>query len=373
MQSFALRVQQEFEFFHEAEEVEETSVASRRTWLTEGAIDVNGSCEAFNQALDEFIREEKDSQLVDGVRAPAKGLRRILDLEPVSEDERPPDIRSEYERQIEAQTAFAEAMAQLSDDHKDIETCQDYLRHEEDREEWDCETILSTYSTLDNHPSLIKVQVLVMSLDFLSHVTLQTPSIRGTRSGMSEANTSLTESTWISQGGTAYRGKVPRERKYAAPKTYTMPASTSGSQTARILLKGKLQLPEGFGSEARVLKRDRPIEQQFTKLTLNDSGGKVIEDDDDETAADDSDEGAGSDDEDKVHGGNAEERSGNGRRKETAEEKKLRKLRVKEDKRNRRELKKQLKIAFKSEYLNQVAKRSTSQDINSVRVYKYTV
>ena len=359
------------EFFDEAEEVEETSAVSRRTWLTEGAIDVNVPNEAFNQALDEFIREERDSQLVDGVRAPAKGLRRILALEPVSEDERPPDIRSEYERQIEAQTAFAEAMAQLSDDHQDIETCQDYLRHEEEREEWDCETILSTYSTLDNHPSLIKVQVLVMSLDLQSHVTLQTPSIRGSRSGVSEANTSLTESTWISQGGTAYRGKVPRERKYAAPKTYTMPASASGSQTARILLKGKLQLPEGFGSEARVLKRDRPIEQQFTKLTLNDSEERV-KGDDDEPAGDDS-EGEDSDDEDRVDGGNVENGSGNGRRKETAEEKKLRKQRVKEDKRNRRELKKQLKIAFKSEYLNQVAKRSTSQDINSVRVYKYTV
>lgn len=31
-----------------------------------------------------------------------------------------------------------------------------YLAEEREEEQWDCETILTTYSTLDNHPSLIK-------------------------------------------------------------------------------------------------------------------------------------------------------------------------------------------------------------------------
>ena len=189
---------------------------------------------------------------------------------------------------------------------------------------------------------------------------------------MSEANTSLTENTWISQGGTAYRGKVSRERKYAAPKTYTLPASTSGSQTARILLKGKLQLPEGFGSEARVHRTDRAIEQHISNLSLNDSEDVVPEVDGFDNDQDDS-EGERSDDEENADNYENGENSGPGRRKETAEEKKLRKQRIKAEKRTRRGLKKQLKIAYKSEYLNQVAKRSSSQDINSVRVYKYTV
>ena len=39
-----------------------------------------------------------------------------------------------------------------------IETCQAYLQEVRIEEEWDCESILSTYSTLDNHPTVIKVQ-----------------------------------------------------------------------------------------------------------------------------------------------------------------------------------------------------------------------
>lgn len=38
-----------------------------------------------------------------------------------------------------------------------IETCQAYLQEVRIEEEWDCESILSTYSTLDNHPTVIKV------------------------------------------------------------------------------------------------------------------------------------------------------------------------------------------------------------------------
>ena len=34
--------------------------------------------------------------------------------------------------------------------------CQEYLAEEREEEHWDCETILTTYSTLDNHPSIIK-------------------------------------------------------------------------------------------------------------------------------------------------------------------------------------------------------------------------
>lgn len=34
--------------------------------------------------------------------------------------------------------------------------CQAYLAEEREEEQWDCETILTTYSTLDNHPSIIK-------------------------------------------------------------------------------------------------------------------------------------------------------------------------------------------------------------------------
>lgn len=130
---------------------------TRSTWCNEGGIDINGNNEAFNQALDEFLQEEKDLQLVDGVTAPTKGLRFIPALDSETDENNPPDIHTEYNKQLEIQAAFMEVTKNLNEDHRDIETCQEYLRHENEREEWDCETILSTYSTLDNHPSLIKV------------------------------------------------------------------------------------------------------------------------------------------------------------------------------------------------------------------------
>lgn len=39
---------------------------------------------------------------------------------------------------------------------------QEYLREERVHEQWDCETILTTYSTLDNHPHLIQVLFLLL-------------------------------------------------------------------------------------------------------------------------------------------------------------------------------------------------------------------
>jgi protein LTV1 len=40
----------------------------------------------------------------------------------------------------------------------DMMLSQEYLREEREQEQWDCETILTTYSTLDNHPSVIQVR-----------------------------------------------------------------------------------------------------------------------------------------------------------------------------------------------------------------------
>jgi hypothetical protein len=59
-------------------------------------------------------------------------------------------------RQIAAQLEVEE-FDEINDKHHEILTCQSYLAAERPVEEWDCESIISTYSTLDNHPSIIKV------------------------------------------------------------------------------------------------------------------------------------------------------------------------------------------------------------------------
>ena len=41
----------------------------------------------------------------------------------------------------------------------DIDHCVEYLREERVEEQWDCETILSTYSVLDNHPTMLSIPV----------------------------------------------------------------------------------------------------------------------------------------------------------------------------------------------------------------------
>jgi hypothetical protein len=63
-------------------------------------------------------------------------------------------------RQIAAQLEVEE-FDEIDDKHHEILTCQSYLAAERPVEEWDCESIISTYSTLDNHPSIIKVYFLL--------------------------------------------------------------------------------------------------------------------------------------------------------------------------------------------------------------------
>ena len=105
------------------------------------------------------LQEAKDSLLADGVKLPPKGARRIDALDDESdEDVGAVDYHHEYEALVKEQAVYEEVIAaSTGTDHKDLESCQHYLATEQPRDEWDCESILSTYSTLDNHPSVIKV------------------------------------------------------------------------------------------------------------------------------------------------------------------------------------------------------------------------
>jgi hypothetical protein len=191
------------------------------------------------------------------------------------------------------------------------------------------------------------------------------------------SSASSSAQTWMSEGGRSYKGKIRPQRVPDKPKTYVMPASSGSSQTTKILLTGKLQLPVGFQNGGRgntITKLDSSI-LHLTSLSLNDTPEAKSSDINlpEDVEEDDIDEDSEEDevvDEDIDDG---YEIRNTGKLKETPEEKKLRKQKVKEEKRVKRGLKKQLKTAFKSEYLTQVAHKANAQDINSIRVFKYTV
>lgn len=299
---------------------------------------------------------------MNGIAPEKKGLRRLEE----EETERTPDFHEEFTRQLEAQEEFKGVVETARGEHKEIESCQEYLRDVVEREEWDCESILSTYSTLDNHPALIKTP---------------SRSVRSSSGKSEAASTATSNQTWVSEGGHAYKGKIRPQKVYDKPKTYTMPSAAGGSassQTARILLTGRLQLPEGFQDSAknnRVSRQHSSIEL-LSKLSIDESNKKSMASEVSVAAevapeSDEEEDSSGEEDEEEDEALALEDAPG--RVKETPEEKKRRKQKVKEDKRLRRTMKKQLKTAFKTEYVQQVANKAKAQDINSVRVFKYTV
>jgi hypothetical protein len=66
------------------------------------------------------------------------------------------EIAEQKLRQIAAELEVEE-FDEINDKHHEILTCQSYLAAERPVDDFDCESIISTYSTLDNHPSIIKV------------------------------------------------------------------------------------------------------------------------------------------------------------------------------------------------------------------------
>ena len=128
-----------------------------------GHIDLDGNDKIFEEALDDFIEFQKSSQLVD----PSINFKeenafiksaKYWDLDEV------PDVapvRELYTEQSLLQKVLEEENKESikleeSGIYKALETCQEYLREVRITEDYDCESIISTYSTLDNHPSLIK-------------------------------------------------------------------------------------------------------------------------------------------------------------------------------------------------------------------------
>ncbi len=133
-----------------------------------GTIDFNEDSNLLEGVLDEYLQAAKDNIFAEGTKH-RKGARSTIVVpgslpegEQAEEVEKEVDIQRELQEQVELQEETEQVLLRMKRDaaNKDtsIETCQAYLQEVRIEEEWDCESILSTYSTLDNHPTLIKVQ-----------------------------------------------------------------------------------------------------------------------------------------------------------------------------------------------------------------------
>ena len=120
--------------------------------------------------IEEFLQDQRDQVYAEGTLV-QKGTRSTILVrdgqqakkvieETIEQIETAPlDIKREFQEQqtlqVESQL-FLRDLDEFGDAHTELETCQQYLKEERVVEQWDCESVLSTYSTLDNHPSLIK-------------------------------------------------------------------------------------------------------------------------------------------------------------------------------------------------------------------------
>jgi hypothetical protein len=95
----------------------------------QGVIDIEGN-ELFNQAIEEFIQEKKDSILATGVTV-TKGARALKDDVPSAEVNVKKEADEQKLRQIEGQLVLEELAEQGVD--TSIPTCQEYLREEQKR------------------------------------------------------------------------------------------------------------------------------------------------------------------------------------------------------------------------------------------------
>ena len=99
---------------------------------------------------------------MDGVVSYEKGSRIVYDTTPLNEEELAQRMK-EFVLESTQDLDLGISKVNAEQEYKDMMS-QEYLREEREHEQWDCETILTTYSTLDNHPSVIQVSISVVHL-----------------------------------------------------------------------------------------------------------------------------------------------------------------------------------------------------------------
>jgi protein LTV1 len=285
----------------------------------QGMLDVNEEGTLLDEALNEFVQEKNDIELTEGIKLSEiernnKGARFIPgDLEG-QEGMNATELAARVkEMKIDAAVDMPEEVNDPND-VKDAMQSQPYLAEEREEEQWDCETILTTYSTLDNHPSLIN-----------------------------DGNMSKTKKRRERGERKPRADKAAAGAAAAAAATITEVATAKGN--TKIILAGKLGLPKVV-VVGRTPKAEPIVEEE--------------------------EEGSDSDSDESREWEERGEKERTGRKAETAEEKKARKQQVKDERRASRSTKKQVKQAFLSERQQQAGTVGRKQDIDGVSVFRYT-
>lgn len=120
----------------------------------DGIIDLDGDDPLLEAALEDFIRGQEETA----------GLERVVAIpaneqggeEDEDDNHQPVDFHVEYKQQQALQIDATDALQTIVSSAEDttLEICQEYLREVKIESEWDCETIISTYSILENHPTV---------------------------------------------------------------------------------------------------------------------------------------------------------------------------------------------------------------------------
>lgn len=230
--------------------------------------------------------------------------------------------RLQLELRIELETA--------EEFNGNLAECQEYLRETKPEEQWDCETILTTYSTLDNHPTVIK-----------------------------DTNSKFRP----------YKSRYERYKEKEEERNANRLVKQQSEQKKKIVLTGKYGLPEGYGKSAATGK-SRSKEESKAKIvkSCETVEEKDTEEDGDEDAEDEgSDESKNSDSyEDSVSTSIVKRKS-----QESKEAKKLRKAEVKKERQEKRSAKKEMKLAFSNEGKKMKKVLANEQSIDRVSVFKY--
>ena len=350
-----------------------------------GEIDLDGDNVLFNNMLDEFLQDQKDQIFAEGTLV-HKGTRSTVlvrqgqDAKTVVEKNReeveaaPVDIHKESEEQRllqEENKAYLEDLDKNGETYVELETCQQYLKETRVEEKWDCESILSTYSTLDNHPTKIK-DANSRFRKYKSHhertlekeeaLSKETASM-GVRSAVSRLSDSgITTGKGGATPQIILTGKLGLPQGFARGET---PESFSSSSSRVSAGSGKKSAGKAAGAAATALSRRRPVDT----IPEEEQGEDNESENDDHNSRED-EEGSDEDSESSVNKNRPPK--ANARRKETAEEKKLRKQQVKAEKKTKRVTKKELKTAYKMEgnRINMCAAKE--QSIDHVGVFKYS-
>ncbi|CAM9712398.1 unnamed protein product [Choristocarpus tenellus] len=106
-----------------------------------------------NKVMDEFLTENKDCGWVEGVKRADPTTRNALASSPRGVGS---SDGLEEEAKAEVEDYDGEEGDEIHDEFMRFEESFEYLKRKQE-ERWDCDTIVSTYSNLDNHPSVLRM------------------------------------------------------------------------------------------------------------------------------------------------------------------------------------------------------------------------